>query len=715
MTGVPEAIGALRINRQQLVAAYVELNAMGGTWKPECKHGKGAGALGVRFGIVDMSADGKFAGVGIVRDRQPYAPFRDFRLLDPSGNPAVPGTPAFTIQQKMAHLMNEIRRSALILSELLPQLATVAPNLEIDPTPLTQLRHRLPPFPYVPVREQTMVGDFQMADGSPVDGPVTIKTDGAPDFTPAVRDKALADDEPFFAAARVTLEHLAQAYHRTRQVGAEPVERREDTGKAPDADRLLNRDEWAKNVSPLLRPSDYNGRMPDSDATRTFVSYTHDSEQHKSRVLALCDRLRDSGVDANLDQYEHSPSVGWPRWMNQQVAEAKFVLVVCTKTYRERFENPRVEGKGKGAKWEGGVILQELYDSEAHNTKFIPILFESGDETFVPGPLRSATHYDLSRTDGFDLLYRHLTSQPLIPRPPLGTLRPMPPRSRQPDFALPGAPTEPVPDSQVGRKRSLPVWLAWITGTGSLLGLGTYFQTAPRVPELIDRRLRDAKDAATRAGLRPVVTTRPASTQSAGLVLGQDPKPGTRFQPGTTIELLVAAPAPFVEPQVRILQAGVGMCAQSGVSLIVELEVANPNPVEFEVVSVSGHLRLVDLQAGQDDHASFPISRDSGAVVVPGGRSLVRLELLLSSDQFLDAIRRIKFPSARQKPGFLFQGKLGWRSLDQSMPEISLMDWAEQDITPTVASPMSLATDNFLRELAQLFHPEDNYTRDPNK
>jgi len=54
--------------------------------------------------------------------------------------------------------------------------------------------------------------------------------------------------------------------------------------------------------------------MPD-DAPRIFLSYSHDSDEHRERVLALADRLRADGIDAHLDQYELAPAQGWPNWV----------------------------------------------------------------------------------------------------------------------------------------------------------------------------------------------------------------------------------------------------------------------------------------------------------------------------------------------------------------------------------------------------------------
>ena len=109
---------------------------------------------------------------------------------------------------------------------------------------------------------------------------------------------------------------------------------------------------------------------PSSDHTKVFISYSHDSLEHKDRVLMLSDRLRANGIDCHIDQYETSPSEGWPRWMRNQIEKANFVIVVCTETYAHRFEGKGESGRGLGAKWEGAILTQELYDDGA-GRKFV--------------------------------------------------------------------------------------------------------------------------------------------------------------------------------------------------------------------------------------------------------------------------------------------------------------------------------------------------------
>jgi len=64
-----------------------------------------------------------------------------------------------------------------------------------------------------------------------------------------------------------------------------------------------------------------------------FVSYTHDSEEHRASVTHLVESLKRNGIDARFDRDVHgTPSGGWPHWMERQIDEADFVLVVCTPT-----------------------------------------------------------------------------------------------------------------------------------------------------------------------------------------------------------------------------------------------------------------------------------------------------------------------------------------------------------------------------------------------
>jgi hypothetical protein len=168
---------------------------------------------------------------------------------------------------------------------------------------------------------------------------------------------------------------------------------------------------------------------------KVFVSYSHDSEEHVDRVLALCDRLRQDGIDADVDQYAPAPSEGWPLWMERQIQAADFVLLVCTETYRRRFDGKEESGRGLGAAWEGAIVTQAIYETAGANSKFIPVTLSAGDETHIPIPLRRTTFYQLNTPNGYEGLYRRLTNQPAAPKPALGLIHSLPPRPRAASFS----------------------------------------------------------------------------------------------------------------------------------------------------------------------------------------------------------------------------------------------------------------------------------------
>lgn len=171
-----------------------------------------------------------------------------------------------------------------------------------------------------------------------------------------------------------------------------------------------------------------------SESPKVFISYTHDSPEHVDSVLALANRLRGEGIDAHIDQYETSPPEGWPRWTVKQIEAADYVLCVFTEIYQRRFRGEEEAGKGLGAQWEGAIITQELYEGAGNNKKFIPVVLSTEDSNHIPQILRGVQSYDLSSEEKYEELYRRLTNQPLVTKPELGRLVPLPTRERKQFF-----------------------------------------------------------------------------------------------------------------------------------------------------------------------------------------------------------------------------------------------------------------------------------------
>jgi hypothetical protein len=157
---------------------------------------------------------------------------------------------------------------------------------------------------------------------------------------------------------------------------------------------------------------------------RVFVSYSHDSAPHKQWVLAFTTTLRQRGVDAVLDQWELSPGDDLPHFMETQLAQSDFALMICTETYVEK-ANAGKGGVGYEKMILTGSLLQQIDES-----KVIPIIRQNGTK-FLPTFHGTKVYVDFSKDDeaeyAFDELLRKLLNAPLYEKPELGTnpFRPM--------------------------------------------------------------------------------------------------------------------------------------------------------------------------------------------------------------------------------------------------------------------------------------------------
>lgn len=155
--------------------------------------------------------------------------------------------------------------------------------------------------------------------------------------------------------------------------------------------------------------------------SKVFISYSHDSPEHADKVLEFANKLRSEGIDAILDQYEESPVEGWPKWMDRQIENSDFILLVCTERYYRKVMGTVDEGLG--VKWESTLAYQDLYDAGAESTRFIPVLFKGGSKKHIPKPFAGATRYYVENKKDYENLYRRLTNQPKTKKPRLGKFK----------------------------------------------------------------------------------------------------------------------------------------------------------------------------------------------------------------------------------------------------------------------------------------------------
>ncbi|MEC3980488.1 SEFIR domain-containing protein [Amycolatopsis sp. H20-H5] len=94
---------------------------------------------------------------------------------------------------------------------------------------------------------------------------------------------------------------------------------------------------------------------------RVFITYSHESEQHKKLVREFATFLRtEVGVDAHLDQWADDGRRDWSLWAIEQLTEADFVLVIASPDYKRRAEGRAAPAEGRGAQFEAAMIRDNI-------------------------------------------------------------------------------------------------------------------------------------------------------------------------------------------------------------------------------------------------------------------------------------------------------------------------------------------------------------------
>jgi predicted transcriptional regulator len=164
---------------------------------------------------------------------------------------------------------------------------------------------------------------------------------------------------------------------------------------------------------------------------KAFVSYSHDSIEHKKWVLEFATLLRSSGVDAVIDQWDLKPGDDLALFMESQLTSADRVLMICTEQYVDK-ANKGIGGVG----YEKMIVTADSL-SRIDSSKVIPIIRQAGT-VVLPTFLRTKLYLNFSRPDqfefSFDELIRTLHNAPIYEKPPIS-------KPPFPEAARPAKPT----------------------------------------------------------------------------------------------------------------------------------------------------------------------------------------------------------------------------------------------------------------------------------
>jgi hypothetical protein len=156
----------------------------------------------------------------------------------------------------------------------------------------------------------------------------------------------------------------------------------------------------------------------DDQAPKVFISYSHDSPEHKRWVAELATSLMENGVNVVLDQWELRLGDDVPKFMERSVRGSDRVLLICTESYVHKAD----EGKG-GVGYEAMIVTGELVE-DLGTAKFIPLIRQSSPPASKPASMSTRLHIDFSDDNQYSVsleqLLRELHGEPISRKPALG-------------------------------------------------------------------------------------------------------------------------------------------------------------------------------------------------------------------------------------------------------------------------------------------------------
>ena len=294
----------------------------------------------------------------------------------------------------------------IVLDDESPQKATLVTNTEIGPYG-PELRHLFLFWNWRNVLLTVVSGGLTSGFGGK--GPSALSS-----ALCLLRSKELDLDLKEADAATFLAIDSGQADETT----IESVRYRDSAGQSEDYIPWIHSDHLEKvNDGTFLRfflnlPEELD-EVGGLSSPTAFISYSWDSEGHKQWVSDFATALRKEGIDVKLDQWHLRLGYELTQFIEVQIRQNDFVIVVCTPEYKHRSDN-RLGGVG----YETSIIAAEVFDSRSVG-KFIPVLRSGTREASIPAGLSSRRFVDLSDANSyqreFEELVDTLHGKPLSP------------------------------------------------------------------------------------------------------------------------------------------------------------------------------------------------------------------------------------------------------------------------------------------------------------
>ncbi len=144
---------------------------------------------------------------------------------------------------------------------------------------------------------------------------------------------------------------------------------------------------------------------------KVFISYSHDSPEHKRWVSELAAQLRRNGVNTILDQWNLDPKDDVTQFMEHGIRDSDRALVICTDSYVGK-ANDGEDSIG----YEPMIVTQKLVEDLGTN-KFIPVIRQTEWEDKTPEFLKKRVYVDFTDDNQFEEKFKELLHERLLVPP----------------------------------------------------------------------------------------------------------------------------------------------------------------------------------------------------------------------------------------------------------------------------------------------------------
>ena len=144
------------------------------------------------------------------------------------------------------------------------------------------------------------------------------------------------------------------------------------------------------------------------DYPKVFISYSHDSLEHKQWVSELAARLQHHGVDVIFDQWISNLNKEPTQSIESGIGASDKVLVICTDSYVIK-ANDGEDGVG----YEPMIITSKIV-KDHENNKFIPIIRQRLSEDKTLTFLEKQVYTDFTDDEKFDEKFAELLRERLL-------------------------------------------------------------------------------------------------------------------------------------------------------------------------------------------------------------------------------------------------------------------------------------------------------------